>query len=74
MKGSGKFHSVASMSSADPLKLMVRDLSCFCVHQDWESCENTCFCIDCDSSIWENCENTYHIQQWPLIKVKVKDA
>jgi hypothetical protein len=77
VKGSNKFYSVASMSLADPSKLMVRDLSCFCVpyvHQDWESCENTCFCIHCKTGVWENCDNTYHIQQWRLIKIKVKDA
>jgi hypothetical protein len=65
VKGSSKFHSMASVSLADPSKLMVRDLSCFCVpcvHQDWESCENTCFCIHYDTAVWENCENTYHIQ------------
>jgi hypothetical protein len=29
--GSSQFHSVCYVSSADPSKLMVRDLSCFCV-------------------------------------------
>jgi hypothetical protein len=75
--GSSQFHSVCSVSSADPSKLMVRDLSCFyvpCTNNDWEACENACYCVECTSSNWASCENRRHIQPWRLVKVHVKDA
>ena len=75
--GSRKFHLVASVSSVDPSKLMVRDLSCFfipCVNNDWKSSKSTCFCINfsCENSL--SCENPRYVQPWRLVKVHVKDA
>lgn len=74
--GSSQFHSVCSVSSADPSKLMVRDLSCFCVpctNNDWEACENACYCLECANSNWASCENRRHIQPWRLVKIHVKN-
>jgi hypothetical protein len=48
--GSRSLHWIFSFSTADPTKLMVRQLSCFCLP-----------CIDED---WNNCENKEHVKPW----------
>lgn len=54
--GSRSLHSIFGFSSADPTKLMVRELSCFCA---------SCMCED-----WENCEAVSHVKPWALVKLK----
>lgn len=58
--GSRSLHSIFSFSAADPTKLMVRQLSCYCPS-----------CIDED---WENCQNTGHVQPWRCIKLRPTDT
>jgi hypothetical protein len=57
--GSRSLHSIFSFSAADPTKLMVRQLSCFCLP-----------CID---ENWENCENRDHVKPWRCLKLKPSD-
>ena len=52
--------SIISFSIADPMKLMVRQLSCFCPP-----------CIDED---WDNCENKEHVKPWRCVKLKPSDT
>jgi hypothetical protein len=54
--GSKSLHSIFFFSVADPTKLMVRQLSCFCLP-----------CID---ENWENCENRDHVKPWRCLKLK----
>ena len=57
--GLRNLHSVFSFSAADPTKLMVRQLSCYCRS-----------CIDED---WKNCQNTRHVQPWQCLKLRPSD-
>lgn len=50
------FHSICSVSAADPTQLMVRYLSCFCV--------------PCINNEWDDCENEDHVSAWLLKKLK----
>ena len=54
--GSRQLHSIFAFSAADPTKLMVRELSCFCA---------SCMCED-----WENCESQSHVSPWELVKLR----
>jgi hypothetical protein len=54
--GSRQLHSIFAFSAADPTKLMVRELSCFCA---W------CMCED-----WENCDSQGHVRAWDLLKLR----
>jgi hypothetical protein len=58
--GSRSLHSVFSFSAADPTKLMVRQLSCFCPP-----------CVDED---WDNCESKDHVKPWRCVKLKPSDT
>jgi hypothetical protein len=58
--GSRSLHSIFSFSTANPTKLMVRQLSCFYPP-----------CIDED---WDNCENKEHVKPWRCVKLKPSDT
>jgi hypothetical protein len=58
--GSRNLHSIFSFSAANPIKLMVRQLSCY-----YPSC------IDED---WENCQNIGHVQPWQCLKLRPSDT
>jgi hypothetical protein len=57
---SRSLYSIFSFSTADPTKLMVRQLSCFCPP-----------CIDED---WDNCKNKEHVKPWRCVKLKPSDT
>lgn len=56
ISGSRQLHSIFAISPADPTKLMVRELSCFCA---------SCLVED-----WETCESKGHVKSWQLVKLK----
>lgn len=58
--GSSSLHSFSSISGADPTKLMVRELSCFC---------GPCLMRD-----WNACENSAHVPRWRCLRIKTKIA
>lgn len=58
--GSRSFHSVASISAADPTKLMVRYLACFCQA--------------CQLHNWDNCEYTSHVDPWSVVQIRVQNT
>ena len=57
--GSRSFHSISSVSAADPIQLLVRYLSCFCSH--------------CIAQDWGACINKVHVQPWLLKKFLPKN-
>lgn len=58
--GSRSLHSISSLSAADPTKLMVRHLSCYC--------------SNCQVQNWESCENKSHVTPWTLAKLKPRNT
>ena len=57
--GSRSFHSISSVSAADPTQLVVRNFSCFCA--------------PCIAQDWDSCINKTHVDAWLLRKLLPKN-
>jgi hypothetical protein len=58
IEGSRNLHSFSSISIGDSTKLMVRELSYFCV--------------PCQMRDWEACKNLDHVPRWRCLRIQSK--